>query len=52
MIGDLRKFYKFEEIDDGGIVNFGSDVPYSVKGKGSLVLNDKTRCDDNLLSVS
>ena len=61
MIGDLRKLNKFEEIDDGGIVNFGSDVPYSVKGKGSFMLNDKIRCDDaywvqglkyDLLSVS
>ena len=46
MIGDLIKFEIFEEIDDGGTVKFGSDVPYLMKGKGPLLLNGKIRCDD------
>lgn len=46
MTSDLSKFENFEENDDGGTVNFGSDVPYLVKGKGSLMLNDKIRYDD------
>lgn len=46
---------------DGGLVKFGNNAPCSVKGKGTIVLNDKTNYDDfywvddlryNLLSVS
>lgn len=39
MIFYLRKIDKFEEINVGGTLKFGSDVPYSSKGKGSLTLN-------------
>lgn len=47
MTSDLDKFDKFEETNDGGIVKFGSDVPYWVKGKGSLMWNDKIICDES-----
>lgn len=34
MTSDLSKFAKFKEINDGGTIKLGSDVPYSMKGKG------------------
>ena len=43
MTGDLSKF---KEFDDGGAIMFGSDVPYLVKGKVPLMLNDQIRCND------
>ena len=61
MTGDLSKFDKFEEIDDGGIVKLSNGIPCMMKSKGSLILNDKIRYDDaywvqgqkcNILSVS
>ena len=61
MTSDPSKFDKFEEIDDGGTTKLGNDVLCPVKGKWSLMLNDKIRCDDaywveglkyNILSVA
>ena len=34
MICDLSKFDNLEEINDGGTIKFGNNVPYLVKGKG------------------
>lgn len=31
---------------DSGFVKLGNDVPCPVKGRGSLILNEKIRCDD------
>lgn len=59
MTGDKSKFLTLNEFD-GGVVRFGSDSPYMVKGKGSISLNGKNNNDDvfwvddlkhNLLSV-
>ena len=47
MTSDLNKFDKFEETNDGGTIQLGNDVPCVVKGKGSLMLNDKIICDDS-----
>lgn len=46
MTGDISKFDKLEEINDGGTVKLGNDVPCPLKGRGSLTLNDKIKCDD------
>lgn len=60
MTSDIDKFKNLEKYD-GGFVRFGNDAPCSIKGRGSIVLNEKMRCDDgywvkglnyNLLSVS
>ena len=45
MTSDLSKFDKFEEIDDLWTIKLGHDDPFLVKGKGSLVLNEKIKCD-------
>ena len=59
MTGDISKFDKLEEYNSGTI-KLGNDVPCLVKGGGSLMLNDKIKCDDaywvqglkyNMLSV-
>ena len=46
MTGDISKFDKLEEYD-GGIVKLGNDVPCLVKGRGSLILTNKIKCDDS-----
>ena len=60
IIGDKSKFEKLEHYN-GSCVKFGNDAPCYVKGKGSIILNDKIRCDNaywvdglkyNLLSVA
>lgn len=60
MISDTSKFEKLEHYN-GSCVKFGNDAPCYVKGKGSIILNDKIRCDNahwvdglkyNLLSVA
>ena len=46
MNGVLSKFDKFEGMDDGRTIKLGDDVPCLVKGKGSLMLNEKIKCDN------
>lgn len=45
MIGDISKFYKLEDCDVG-FVKLGNDVPCLVNCRGSMILNDKIRCND------
>ena len=45
MVGDTSKFEKLEHYK-GSRVKFRNDAPYYVKGKGSIILNDKIRCDN------
>ena len=42
---DKRKFIEIKKCD-GGATNFDNDNPCVVKGKGTIVLNDKTQCMD------
>lgn len=60
MTGDKHNFVMLEDYD-GGYVRFGNDAPCLVRGKGSITLIDKARCNDvywvegfkyNLLSVA
>ena len=60
MIGDKSKFITLTSYN-GNSVRFGNNVPYLIKGKGSIKLIDKISCDNayyvdglkyNLLSVS
>ena len=45
MTGDR---YKFGDIGPhkGGCVKFSNDIPYVVKGKGTIQLTDKIKCDN------
>ena len=61
MNANIWKVDKFEEINYGETIKLGNGVPSTVKGRGSLILNDKIKCYDvywvqglkyNLLSVS
>ena len=45
MIGDTSKFDKLEE-DDGGTIKQRNCVPCPMKGRGTLMINDKIRFDD------
>lgn len=58
--GDEEKFDYLEEYN-GGFVRMGNDAPYMVRGKGSLMINDRLKCENaylvkglnyNLLSVA
>lgn len=60
MIGDKDKFENIGPYK-GECVKFGNDIPFIVKGKGTIQLDDKITCDNiywveglnyNLLSVS
>lgn len=60
MTSDRSKFLSLEEYD-GGVVRFGNDAPFMVKGRGSISLNRKSSADNvywveglkhNLLSVA
>lgn len=44
MTGDHRKFIFLKEFD--GVVKFGNESPYMVKGKGVISLNGKSSADD------
>ena len=45
MTDDINKFEKIEECD-GETIKIGNDIPCRVKGRGSLMLNDKIRCEN------
>lgn len=45
MTDDRIKFLSMEDCN-GGTVRLGNDAPCTVRGKGSIALNDKTNCDD------
>ena len=45
MTGDTNKFEKLEHYN-GSCVKFGNDASCYVKGKGSIILNEKIKCDN------
>ena len=45
MTGDIDRLEEY----DGRFVKLGNDVPCPVKGRCSLTLNDKIKCDDAYL---
>lgn len=60
MTSDIEKFDRLDEYD-GGSIRMGNDAPCMVRGKGSLMINDRIKCENaywvdglnyNLLSVA
>ena len=45
MIGDMRKFVKFNSYD-GGIVKVGNNAACHIKGMGSITIYGKTNTDE------
>lgn len=59
MIGDRDKFVECESYDEG-VVRFGNNAPYSIKGKRFIIVDGRTNTEDvyfvdglkhNLLSI-